>query len=316
MPRSWQESTRQKMYSVKEQRVYEWELISLFSWHTAATFHQISIWLTIMLAVWRYIAIAHPLKERQWCSLKTTKIFIAAGYVVYPVVWIPTYFLFRVATIDTLLDNDGNLTSNRTIGIPSTIFQMQEIEASSAIVVLVNAFYALVPKLGPIVVLSVYSYKLIVALLQAKNRRQELNASMHKSNATNTKNNQSTDRTTKMILVVLGLFFIAEMPHACSCILTAMYGYSFYLGCYVFVVEIFNFLTLFCMSVNFLVYYIMSQQFRNTFHQLFKCNKASSAQQNPGSTLSQNRTSYNTSTSTRSNITMLSSTPSSSTTTL
>ncbi|XP_065209233.1 G-protein coupled receptor dmsr-1-like isoform X1 [Planococcus citri] len=315
MPRKWHEFVRLLMYSVKDHRVYEWETVSLYSWHITSIFHGISIWFTIMLAVWRYIAIAHPLKEREWCSMKNTRIFLSAGYVAFPLIWIPAYFDFRVREIETLLDADGFLTSNKTIGIPTTIYKMQaNSKLNNVSRTLSMILYGIIMKVVPTVVLSVYSYKLIVALLRAKKRRKELTATMYeRTNSTNTKQKQSADRTTKMLLVVLVLFFISEMPHGICCILSIIFGYKFMAGCYAYLFEIFNTVTLFCMSANFLIYYIMSQQFRNTFNQLFSC-KSTPAQRKPAFTVAENRVPYDA--STRSSITTLNSTRSSSITTI
>ncbi|XP_065209238.1 G-protein coupled receptor dmsr-1-like isoform X2 [Planococcus citri] len=313
MPRSWHEFIRLQKYSVKEHRVYEWEMVSLHAWHIASIFHGVSIWLTIMLAVWRYIAIAYPLREREWCSMKNTRILIAAGYVVLPLIWIPAYFDFYVGPLDTLLDSDGYLTSNQTIGIPSTISKMQNRKLSKLLRSLHMTIYGIFLKIVPTVVLAIYSYKLIAALLRAKKRRQELTASMYENNAANSKQKQPTDRTTKLLLVVLALFFISEIPHGICCLLTAIYGSKFFLGCYLFLAEIFNTLTLFCTSVNFVIYYIMSQQFRNTFNELFCC-KSPPAKKKPVFTLPETQVPYDA--STRSSVTTLNTTRSSSVTTI
>lgn len=159
MPRSWHECLRLQRYSVKEHRVYEWEMVSLHSWHIASIFHGISIWLTVMLAVWRYIAIAHPLKERKWCDMKTTRNMIIAGYVVLPIIWIPAYFDFHVGPMVALLDGDGNLTSNQTSSIPTTISKMQSRQLSKLLRSLHMSLYGVLLKIVPSVVLTVFSYK-------------------------------------------------------------------------------------------------------------------------------------------------------------
>ncbi|XP_065209244.1 G-protein coupled receptor dmsr-1-like [Planococcus citri] len=269
MPRWANETIRRKMYSVKEHRIYEWETIGMYSYLVSSTFHAISIWLAIMLAVWRYIAIVHPLKERQWCNLKTTKIFIAVGYVTCSLGIIPGYFSLEVQAFDRLLDSDGYITWNRTIGIPTKVFLLQPAKSSRAISILSALAAAVFVKIIPMVLVSVYSYKCIVALQRAKIRRKKLTIRSHESNTTNTRKNLLTDRTTRMLLVILALFFIPEMPTAIACILIVIFGPKFSVECYSYFFEIFNAIVLICTSCNFIVYYTMSGQFHDTFIQLF-----------------------------------------------
>ncbi|XP_065204093.1 sex peptide receptor-like [Planococcus citri] len=159
VPRAWQELVRQRIYSFKELRVYEWEIASFCSLFTAATLHQISTWITILLAVWRYIAIAYPLKEREWCNMKAAKIFISAAYTVGFLIHLPNLFEINVVAIDTLLDSEGYPTSNRTIGVPTTVYKTHLWETRKTSGFLAAIFYAFVPRITAVIVLSVYTYK-------------------------------------------------------------------------------------------------------------------------------------------------------------
>lgn len=41
----------------------------------------ISVWMTLVLAVWRYLALVHPWKARNWCDMKITHRTVVAVYV-------------------------------------------------------------------------------------------------------------------------------------------------------------------------------------------------------------------------------------------
>lgn len=58
--------------------------------------HTISISLTLILAVWRYIAVAMPQRNREWCNYKRTILAIVLAYVFCPVLCIPVYFTTKV----------------------------------------------------------------------------------------------------------------------------------------------------------------------------------------------------------------------------
>jgi len=55
--------------------------------------HTIAIWLTIALAIFRYICVCYPTRGAQLCSLKRAKLAIFAIYVTSAVVCIPNYMV-------------------------------------------------------------------------------------------------------------------------------------------------------------------------------------------------------------------------------
>lgn len=89
-------------------------------------------------------------------------------------------------------------------------------------------------------------------------RRKEMT-----NNTENTPIEEQTDRTNKMLLIVLFLFILPNLPKA------VLYSVLLYLNeeiisCLTVAREILDVLSMFGFSVTFLVYYNMSQQFRST----------------------------------------------------
>ncbi|XP_075163181.1 G-protein coupled receptor dmsr-1-like [Haematobia irritans] len=72
---------------------YSWACFIKFHSIFGQVLHTISIWLTVTLAVWRYIAVAYPQKNRQWCGMRTTMITITSAYVVCLLVVSPSMYL-------------------------------------------------------------------------------------------------------------------------------------------------------------------------------------------------------------------------------
>ncbi|GLG93092.1 Sex peptide receptor [Gryllus bimaculatus] len=70
--------------------------------------HTVSIWLTVTLAVWRYIAVAHPQRNREWCSHKTTFVAIAAAYVLSPLLCVAHYLALTITSGEAPVDSEGN----------------------------------------------------------------------------------------------------------------------------------------------------------------------------------------------------------------
>ncbi|CAH8458776.1 unnamed protein product [Schistosoma turkestanicum] len=84
-------------------------------------------------------------------------------------------------------------------------------------------------------------------------------------------NSTDTDSTSKMMLVILGIFLITEIPTTvCLCI----YAFITLLdihppSAFYQIVEICNFLVILSYPANFFVYLAMSRQFKNTFWEIF-----------------------------------------------
>ena len=89
---------------------------------------------------------------------------------------------------------------------------------------------------------------------------------------------QQTDRTTKFLILILMLFIIGEVPHGIFCLFTVRYGPKFFWKYYYYGMEFCNSLTHISESFNFILYYSMSSQFRDTFRKLFTA--GSKAQRN------------------------------------
>uniref|UniRef100_A0A1A9VTY0 G-protein coupled receptors family 1 profile domain-containing protein n=1 Tax=Glossina austeni TaxID=7395 RepID=A0A1A9VTY0_GLOAU len=98
----------------REQRLtYSWACFIKFHSIFTQLLHTISIWLTVTLAVWRYIAVAHPQKNRQWCGMRTTIITIATAYIVCILVVVPSlYLITSIVEYFEVLDANGKPLSS------------------------------------------------------------------------------------------------------------------------------------------------------------------------------------------------------------
>ncbi|XP_017492798.1 PREDICTED: uncharacterized protein LOC108380908, partial [Rhagoletis zephyria] len=78
----------------REQRLsYVWACFIKFHSIFAQVLHTISIWLTVTLAVWRYIAVGYPQKNSIWCGMRTTLYTIFTAYIVCILVVSPSLYL-------------------------------------------------------------------------------------------------------------------------------------------------------------------------------------------------------------------------------
>ncbi|XP_034656962.1 uncharacterized protein LOC117894169 [Drosophila subobscura] len=340
----------------REQKLsYGWACFINFHSIFAQVLHTISIWLTVTLAVWRYIAVGYPQKNRVWCGMRTTIITIFTAYVVCVLVVSPSLYLITAITewmdqldamgkvinsipltqyvidyrnelmsvkvaalnatpqslnlTETLWFNATVAPTNSTpapVAPPAslvvrnvTVYRLYHSDLALHNASLQNAtflIYSVVIKLIPCIALTILSVRLILALLEAKQRRKKLtskpltpavasttngngsgkplvngkSAERPRKNSKLLEKEKQTDRTTRMLLAVLLLFLITEFPQGIMGLMNALLGDAFFLQCYLRLSDLMDILALINSSINFILYCSMSKQFRTTFTLLFR----------------------------------------------
>lgn len=158
---------------------YAWAVFVYFHSIFSQTFHTISIWLTITLAVWRFIAIKFPQKNRTLCNKKNTNIAIAVAYAVCPILCLPIYFAMKIQEITpssrnghengTLNDTDVRNTSSSSEPVYAIVMT-----DNNDLLTAIFWIYSVFIKLIPCVVLSILSVLLILKMKSSDRRRQKL----------------------------------------------------------------------------------------------------------------------------------------------
>ncbi|XP_065209224.1 G-protein coupled receptor dmsr-1-like [Planococcus citri] len=239
-------------------RTYPKAILYMRCYDFITTLHFISAFLTIQLAVWRYIAIAYPLKERQWCNMKATRNVLMAGYIVCVLLSIPMY-LSRDIDVKAY-NNNQTITYTPTYKKESTIYKIS--------LIVNGVFFQLVPS----IVLPIFSLKLIFVLLKSKKHSErpetpELFTVQNKITTTRNTNPQ-TDRSISVLLTVMALFLTTKIPLGIIQVIITIDHRRNYFDCYRGLLVILNTLNEFNLSVTFIVYYTMSKKFRITLKSL------------------------------------------------
>ncbi|OAD55667.1 hypothetical protein WN48_04410 [Eufriesea mexicana] len=206
--------------------------------------HTISICLTLILAVWRYVAVARPQQNRAWCSYRRTIFAISIAYIFCPVLCIPLFIKTKVREQVEILDSDGESVKawNKSFigNTTNTTLYVVQTEVANDHDILKNLnfwIYSVVIKLFPCAILTIVSLKLLQVLLEAKQRRQKL-INVHDQNVEKKDccrrmdKERQTDRTTKMLLTVLLLFLVTELPQGILGLLSVLLGQGFFRTCY------------------------------------------------------------------------------------
>lgn len=224
---------------------YTYTFASYIIFHAIFTqaFHFISCCITIILAVWRYVAVKFPQNNLKWCGNKRTIVAILLTYILCPFICIPLTLSIEVRDQDVFVDDAYKIVKkaqqiNGTLLKSVTLFMVRYKE-NTILTDISNYVYGIVIKLLPCIFLTVLSALLIVELLKAKERRKKLMNPQTKDGGAKKKVNQrhlekekQADRTTRMLLAVLLLFLMVEFPQAVFGVLNNIVGIKFEMECY------------------------------------------------------------------------------------
>ncbi|XP_041378304.1 G-protein coupled receptor dmsr-1-like [Gigantopelta aegis] len=235
---------------------YSWIMYMLFMVNITATTHTISIWLGVSLAVFRFVQMRStsrgPLaKERRINQAKVISLIVC---VVSSLVLIPNYMTNELE-VHTLPDN-------------TTYYVIKDLKLATnetKEVVLINVVtYAVIAKVVPCFLMIVFSGSLVYTLsLKGRSRRRRLANTGKKS-----KKDSRQTTTTRMLLVVIVLFLLTEFPQGVLILASASIP-GFYLNVYWPLGDLMDFVALVNNAINFVLYCIMSQQFRARFFEMY-----------------------------------------------
>ena len=239
-----------------EKLTYPWAIYMLFLINFAATTHTISNWLGVSLAVFRFVQLRSTAKgtvaKRRLYSL--IQKVIAVVYIASSLILIPNYL------------------TNKIVGTPvsdnQTVYHIQDIKLGTnetQPLVLANVItYSVVTKIIPCVLMTLFSGSLLISLnVRGRKRRRRMS-----STTTNVRRDTRQAKTTRMLLVVIILFLVTEFPHGLLILISATVPKFFY-QVYMPLGDLLDIVALMNNAINFLLYCIMSTQFRTKFLQMY-----------------------------------------------
>ncbi|CAL8104441.1 unnamed protein product [Calicophoron daubneyi] len=280
----------------KHLSIFKGYMVTYFTTILPTAFHTTTIWITVLLAVQRFVYVQFPLKAQRFflCQTHLVVIAIFCAFLASLVLQLPgmlfTQFYYALSFC---IHGSTQLSSNVSV-IDSQYGRMSLGDSSlikctpmdETIFFLLLIFRVALVNFLPCTALVVLTTQLIVALHRFARKRHELLNKKREIQQASTgaahyvtkfsnrplskKNSQDKDSVSKMMLVVLGIFLMVELPTtACLCVYafdTLLQRSSTLLYQ---IVEICNFLVVLSYPANFFVYLIMSVQFRTTFAETF-----------------------------------------------
>lgn len=217
--------------------------------------HTVSIWLTVTLAVFRYIFILYPRRGSVLCSLQRAKIAVFLVYAVTLIVCIPNFVTITV-------QGHSTDSANGTIYVWIVAFKLDT--ATDRFVYNFNFWIqAILVKLVPCVGLTILSFLLVRTMQEAEQRRKNLRGKDDGNGR-----DHKTNRTTRMLLAVVILFLMTEFPQGIINLLSGILP-NFVEEIYGPLGDLVDILALINNGINFILYCTMSKQFRDTFIEIF-----------------------------------------------
>ena len=242
-------------------------------------FHTSSIWLTLALAVQRYVYVCHAAVARVWCTERRVVRAIATIFAMALLHQASRFFDKSYDLLEVI--HMGRVTASCSIGLPRWVTHGVN---TSLYYGVYFGFRVLFIHLLPCVSLVVLNILLFRTLQETRAKRDRLLSGV--GGATSSRRRDCRRRrdphcTTLMLIVVVTAFLIVEIPMAvftCLHIAENLLGNRVELLDYdsrQALVVIINFIISLSYPINFAIYCGMSRQFRETFRDLFITGKVS-----------------------------------------
>ncbi len=225
-----------------------WIIYLIFNANFSITCHTIAMWLTVALAVFRYIVVCHHTLGPKLCNLWRAKVTVVAVFFATIFFCIPNYVM------------------HKTMPWPSGGWWFAENTFITPFHRVFNFWlFGVVLKVAPCVLLTVLSSLLIHAMHVADRKRQRLKSMGKRAESERASEH---NRTTSMLVAVVLCFVIAELPQGILAFLSGVDS-TIFVKIYVPLGDVWDIIVLINSAVNFILYCIMSRQFRETFKDVF-----------------------------------------------
>ena len=230
-------------------------------------FHTASIWLTMTLAIQRYIYICHSFQARRFCTIRNVVIGTAVIYFIAILSQLSRFVENDIVPVSLPSETKPNETVVGCSVQPKLWVQKYE-------VVYYNIYYwfrVIFIHLIPCTFLVLLNALLISTMRTAQLRRMQL---LQQNKKSESKKLKDSNCTTLMLVAVVGLFLLVEFPLGIIMILNIIQNsFENVVICHPVTFQtmylISNFFILLSYPLNFFIYCGMSRQFRETFKHMF-----------------------------------------------
>lgn len=208
----------------------------------------VTAWLTVSIAVERYIFVCHPTKAKEICTIQNAVISSTVVFILMSIIAFPSAIRYKKITVYENVTN-------------TSMYEIVLSEYGSNVQFMRAYLWGqnLLRSIIPLFVLIILNVCIIKELKKERVRGKKMS---------------STNRITMMLLSVILVFLICIIPDA---IMSTFFGFGYVDGDNLVkgIREISDTLLTFNSAVNFIIYCLFSKIFRDTCMQIF-CKKSAS----------------------------------------
>ena len=222
-----------------------WLYYFLYSPYVRNSLSYTSTWLTVLMAVSRYMAICHPLHARIFVIPGGTKLSIVIITLVWFSLTLPEAFDFAISPIDA-----GNMTYYIVVDGP--------MKNNQTLRDVFTYLWSVIGFIIPVSILAFCNARLIQALRESQKMRREYR--VHQ------RTQQPGSKITLTLIAIVMMFLILVSPSEILNIVQFVTGSNPALA---LAIDIANVLHTLNFSVNFVLYCVVNVHFRSTLHDMF-----------------------------------------------
>ena len=250
------------LYSMESFVVYTGWLLGYSTIHPYVLVHLLplvltaqtaTIWVTVLVAVNRYIAICLPLRASRWCTVSKAKKQLAFVLLFAVLFNIPRFIEYRVVYVT--YDNGTTYTATAAFS--------RLLSHKLYYIVYDNILYFIFILALPLFVLMLLNIRMIKALKASRRTRIEMQSVRQ----------QQDNNVTFVLIIIVTVFIICQVPALINRVVWTVTpdearqcgGFQFYMR------PIANMLVIFNSAINFVIYVLFNKRFRLVLIQTACC---------------------------------------------
>ena len=213
------------------------------------TVQTITIWVTVLVGVNRYIAVCKPYSASRLCTVNQARKQLALVIILCILYNIPR---FCEAKLTSMVDT----TTNKTVLVPAYTALGDN---KMYLIIYNNAMYMIFLLILPLIILTILNVRLIKALNALRQRRQQMQSARQ----------QQDNNVTLVLIIVVLVFTVCQAPALVNQILwNVLPNIARHCGHFQYYYQrVSNMLVVLNSSVNFLIYFLFNTRFRQVLIQ-------------------------------------------------
>ncbi|XP_062607628.1 sex peptide receptor-like isoform X2 [Saccostrea cucullata] len=220
--------------------------------------HTVSVWVTTVLGVQRYLVVSHPFLGPKYCTIKVSVIVLVCVYILATVMYFPQFFYHQFK--ETHVDNG--------YGYMVYVCECWQTEVPAQYESKLKILKLSVAKLIPCIILGITTILLVKRFDTEVRQSGSLHADHHRPER-EFRETRLIRRTSLMIAVIVICCLAVEVPSGLRFLIKTINAEAIDPETDLFLIAVLNVCTLLNFHINFWIYVCLSQEFRRILRGFF-----------------------------------------------